>query len=276
MFSQQLDEAFGCVVGQRHHLSFGSCFPQGPSARCHAASRAEKQHGLCVADFHFLRQCREVGFVTGKFFQPQWFLAHFVKPGIGSHGGIGAKRVVGLEHRNAADAQTCQVFYGACSLTLVRCAHIEHPGVHGLMQHHGPGAGGHQGHFAFGQQRQQGFGMGCAPVEEQGNHSLFVQQFSGRSDRLFGVKLVVHRQQLQFLPVDATFGIHGVQIQPRAIGVFFHARRHRPGEARGLTNPDLRPSRLITEQPQRQCGTCQGRAQARVETRSCHAMFPTM
>jgi len=99
------------------------------------------------------------------------------------------------------------------------------------MQRHRPCVGRNQRHFTLSQQRQQGFCVGSAPVQEQRHHPLLVNQVGGQCHGLFGVELVVNRHQLHLLPVDAAFGIHRVQIQAGAFGVFFHARRYCAGKA---------------------------------------------
>jgi hypothetical protein len=112
--------------------------------------------------------------------------------------------------------------------------------AHRLMQHHGAGRGRDQRHAVLVQDRNDRLGVRCAPAQEQGQHVLLLHQLARVLGRQRGVELVVQRHQLDLLPVDAAPGIDAIDVQPGAVGCLFHARRDRAGEARRLSDQDLR------------------------------------
>jgi hypothetical protein len=86
-----------------------------------------------------------------------------------------AKGVVGLQQRDAVDADQVQVANRAFGFALVGGAHVEDPGVHRLVQQHGAGGRRDQRHLEPVQHRHDGLGLRRAAVEEQRDGALLDQ-----------------------------------------------------------------------------------------------------
>ncbi|MCY1372950.1 hypothetical protein D9M69_601910 [compost metagenome] len=87
-------------------------------------------------------------------------MQHRIELGVGEAleralGAVGSKGVVGGEQCDTRDADAGQVLDGLGRFALVGGAHVEDPGVHRLVQHHGARARPHQRHLVFGEQGQQ-------------------------------------------------------------------------------------------------------------------------
>ena len=152
---------------------------------------------------------------------------------------IGTEAVIGIDHANACDAHGCQVGHGLFGFTLVGGAHVEHMLAHWLVQHHGPGGWAHQRHAMLVQQRDDGFGVGGAPVQEQRQHVVFFDQLARVFGSELGVELVVQRDELDLLAVDAALGVDHVNVELGSVRGFFHPCSHLPGETCGLPHQQL-------------------------------------
>ena len=91
----------------------------------------------------------------------------------------------------------------------------------------------------FVQQGQDGLGVRGAPVEEQGQDVLVLDQRAGVFRCQLGVELVVQGDQLDFLAIYAAFGVDGVDVQPGTVGGLLHPGRHLAGKPGGLSDQDL-------------------------------------
>jgi hypothetical protein len=88
--------------------------------------------------------------------------------------------------------------------------------------------------------RKHGLGVRGAACQEQRQHLFFLNQLERVFAGQLGIELVVQRDQLDLLPVDAAFGIDRVNVKLGAIGGFLHPRAHGPGESCRLPDEQLR------------------------------------
>ncbi len=153
---------------------------------------------------------------------------------------IGAKAVVSVKNADPGDAHGVQVGDGFFGLALVGGAHVEDMFFDGLMQHHGACGRAHQGHTVLFKMGKNRFGVGCSACQKERDHVFFLDQLAGVFGGQLGVKLVVQRDQLDFLSIDAALGIDGVDIQLGAVGGLLDAGTHRAGESCGLSDQNLR------------------------------------
>ncbi len=165
----------------------------------------------------------------------------------GAGRGIRTEAVVHLDDGDARQAGGGQVQDGTLGLALVAGTHVEHPGIHRLVQHHRAGGRRNQRQLVFAEQGQDGLVVRRAAGQEQGQHAL-VDELLGIFRGELGIELVVHGDDLDGTPANAAASIDRIQVQLGAIGGFLHAGRHRAREACRLADLDLRPQRRRREQ----------------------------
>ncbi len=91
----------------------------------------------------------------------------------------------------------------------------------------------------FVQQGQDGLGVRGAPVEEQGQDVLVLDQRAGVFRSQLGVELVVQGDQLDFLTVDTAFGVDGIDVQQCAVGGLLHPGGDLAAKTCRLADQDL-------------------------------------
>ena len=237
-----LDEATRRVVRQRDDLRPRARRADGLGAFDQRRRRADEHHRLCFGLGQLGRDGAEVGLVAVEFLQQQRLFLDVGKADGGAGGGIGAEGVVDVPHGNAVHADQAQVLDCAFGLALVGGAHVEHVGVHRLVQGHRAGGGPDQRHLELHQRRQHRLRVRRAAAQEQGQSPVLDDQLARVVARQLGVELVVQRHQLDELAVDAAGGVDGIEVQLGAGGGLLHAGGYRAGECGALADHDLRTS----------------------------------
>ncbi len=115
---------------------------------------------------------------------------------------IGAERVVGADDGNRLHADLGQMLHHALGFVLIARPDVEDVGVHRLVEDHRAGGRCDQRELGVRQDRKHRLRVRRSAAQEQRDHAL-VGQYFRVDDRELRIELVVHRDELDLLAVDA-------------------------------------------------------------------------
>ena len=232
------------VVGQGHKLRGTARRPQRLDGGHRMAAGRDQQHRLRTRLHHLGHDGREIRLGAVEFVDAYGLQLGFLQAFLGPGQAVFTKTVVGVDDGDFGHADAGLVHQGFFGFTLVGGAYVEDVFFHRLVQHHGPGGRGHQRHTVFFEQREDGLGVGGAPVQEQGHDVFLFDQLTGVFSGQRGLEFVVHRDDFDLLATHATFGVDTVQVQHGPGRGLLDPRRHGPGKTAGLADQNLCLCRL--------------------------------